>query len=250
MLKPPVFIADYAACGGPSIELSADESRHAVKVLRLSRADTVIVIDGAGTAYRGEIASIGHGPKVTINVRDILRNFGEPRLHLTLAAALSVGEKLDMVIQMATELGIKRIVLIESEKSKMQLDDPRRLKSRLNRWRRVALASAKQCRRSFVPEVSVPVSVASFVRELESGTLGLVFHPSRKAEMLDKFGPIEGYSRISLLIGPESGFSDDEVDIALAAGFRLVSMGSRILRSQTAGPIACALTMYLAGELS
>ena len=178
-----------------------------------------------------------------------IRNFGEPAVVLTLAAGLSVGSKFDTVVQEGTELGVKRFVPIISERSKVKLDDPRKASAKTRRLERVALAAIKQCRRSYRPDISLPVSFAEYMKQADSEDLKLIFQPGDRVPSLEQIRVDAQTKRITALVGPESGFTPDEVDLAGKAGFILVSLGPRILRTETAGPVACALVMNMLGEL-
>jgi 16S rRNA (uracil1498-N3)-methyltransferase len=248
-VEPPIFYAPPEARNDQFIQLPDNESHHAASVMRLSQGDLVIVIDGLGTAFRGEIAEIGYRKNTTVRVHSEIRNFGEPTIILTLAASLSVGTKLDSVIEKGTELGVKRFVPVISEKSKVKLDDPKRAASRTRRLERVALAAIKQCRRSYRPDIAAPVSFTEFITQSDRESLKLIFHPADGATALGQLSRPGHTKRVTVLIGPESGFSREEVDTARQAGYQPISLGTRILRTETAGPVACALVMNFLGEL-
>lgn len=248
-MEPPVFYCPPQLCTGPVIRLPEEESHHALDVMRLSRADRVLVIDGIGTAYRGEIERVISGKKVEVRLHMEIRNFGEPVVVLTLAAGLSTGSKFDAIVQQGTELGVKRFVPIVSEKSRVRLDDPKKTASKTRRLERVAQAAIKQCRRSYRPDISAPVTLAEYIKETEASDLRLVFHPDDKAIPLEQLPITVHTRRVTMLVGPESGFTPGEVDLATEAGFILVSLGPRILRAETVGPVACALVMNMLGEL-
>jgi len=246
----PVFYAPPEAVVESIITLPEAEARHAVKVMRLHEADMVLVVDGLGTAYRGEISHIApRKPAVTIRVHHVLRNFGEPSVRLTLAAGLSSGEKFDTVIQKGTELGVKRFVPIVTGKAKVRLDDPKRAAARVRRLEKVALAAIKQARRAYRPDIALPAALAAFLAETDADAANLLFHPSTTARPFEADLIPADITRVSLLVGPESGFSEDEVRLAVEAGFTAVSLGPRILRAETAGPVVCALVMNALGEL-
>jgi 16S rRNA (uracil1498-N3)-methyltransferase len=249
-MEPPIFYAPPSARKDNVITLDAVESHHAVNVMRLGPPAQVVVVDGLGAAFRGEILSVRPKTKVTIGVHSEVRNFGEPAVRLTLAAGLSANYKFDTVIQKGTELGVKRFVPILSEKSKVKVDDPRRAATKQRRLEKVALAAIKQCRRAYRPDISLPTALGDYLREIDSESINLLFHPSKTGASLERVLP-EGrpVKRVCLLVGPESGFSDDELDMAVRAGFSCVSLGERILRTETAGPVACAVVMHLLGEL-
>ena len=243
----PVFYAPPENFVDEFIELPADESRHLAKVMRLGPAAIIIVVDGLGQACRAEVTKVGRD-HVTARIHTQLRNFGEPVVRLTLAAGLSAGSKFDRVVEKGTELGVKRFVPVISEKSRVKLDEPRRVKSRVTRWEKVALAAMKQCRRSYRPEISTPATFEQYLTQLDGDDLNLIFHPSSYSKPLDQISINSDCRRVSVLVGPESGFSDDEVAMASDAGCVAVSLGQRILRTETAGPVVCALIMQALGE--
>jgi len=246
-LQPPLFYAPPANRDGDIIILSADEARHAGKVLRLERGAIVVVVDGLGNACRGELASVS-ARKVTVKVHSDVRDFGEPSVRLTLAAGLSVGFKFDSAVQRGTELGVSRFVPLITDKSKVTFDDPKRARTKVNRWGKVALASMKQCRRSVMPEIATPTRFESFLSQLDRDDTGLIFHPGGGSIGIDLVEFPERGHRISLLVGPESGFSEDEIRLAVDAGLTAVNLGRRVLRTETAGPTVVALVMARLGE--
>jgi 16S rRNA (uracil1498-N3)-methyltransferase len=246
-MLPPVFYAEPDSCNGDIIKLSTAESHHAKSVLRLGRGQILMVVDGAGNAYRGEITGSSSGKTVDVAVHTRIRNWGEPMVKLTLAAGLSTGSKFDSIVQKGTELGVVRFAGLVCEKSKVKLEDSKRIKSRKTRLEKVTLAAMKQCRRSYRPEVAIPVDFEEFIKETDSDSLNVMFDPD--GQQLSKLVFETDVRRVIALVGPESGFSAEEVDLATAAGFQVISLGPRVLRTETAGPVACALLMNLCGDL-
>ncbi len=246
----PIFFAPPESWADDSIELPADETSHALKVMRLKQGDRIMVVDGLGTACRGEIRrATSDRKRLTVAIHDRIRNFGEPSVRLTLAAGLSVSSKFDTIVQQGTELGVKRFVPIISEKSKVKFDDPKRAASRVKRLEKVALAAIKQSRRAYRPDISIPVSLDTFLQETDPQAINLLFHPGPGHKSFDPQALADNPARISALIGPESGFSESEISRAITAGYTPISLGSRVLRAETAGPVVCALIMQAAGEL-
>ncbi|HWR83579.1 MAG TPA: 16S rRNA (uracil(1498)-N(3))-methyltransferase [Candidatus Deferrimicrobium sp.] len=249
-MPPPVFYCPPDLRRGNLLELPLDENHHAANVLRLRQGEPVVVVDGMGMAYEGEIYQAAASNAVKVKITSEIPNFGEPVLDITLAAGLSAGFKFDTVVEKGTELGVKRFVPIVSERSRIKLVDTLTSAGRIRRIERVALAAMKQCRRSFRPEVLRPVTLDQFLPQADSNSLRLVFHPSPDAVLFGHL-KIEASSRSAiLLVGPESGFSPEEVALACDAGFIMVRLGPRILRTETAGPVACALVMQLLGEFT
>ncbi len=249
-MTSPVFYAPPNKCSETVIELPAPEAHHALNVMRMKKGETVVVVDGLGMAYRGELTKVSPKNKTAeVNVISTFRNYGEPIVNLTLAAGLSTGFKFDRVVEKGTELGVKRFVPLLCEKSKVKVEDPRRAASKVTRLEKVAMSAIKQCRRSYRPDISTPTPFMKFLNETDPEACNLLFHPARDANPLDHIKFTPAIRRVSVLIGPESGFSREEIEAAVAAGFRPVGLGQRILRTETAGPVVCALIMNSLGEL-
>ncbi len=249
-MEPPVFYAPPDAVKGDIVTLPREEAHHARTVLRLKEFAQVVVVDGLGTAYRGSLNGTRGRQDVTISVQNVIRNFGEPFVKLTLAAGLSEGFKFDNVVQQGTELGVSAFIPVITEKSKVKMDNPAKAAARIKRLERVALSAMKQCRRSYCPQIAPITKLEVFLNSAEKKALNLIFHPDVFANQLNKDEPISEFKSVNLLVGPESGFSDNEVEKAVAAGFKTVTMGKRLMRAETAAPIACALVLHWLGELS
>lgn len=260
----PIFYAPPEMVGEGMIELSVTESHHATRVMRLAVGDIVMVIDGIGNAYRGEISKVNYKRIVTVRTHSTVRNFGEPSVHVTIVAGLSTGYKFDTVVEKCTELGASCLVPLIAEKSKVKLDDSKRAANRVSRLLKVALAAAKQTRRSLVPEIRRPVSLVDYIssigygpdedirRPVESITdpVKLLFVPDKSAIPVQQALQAQSIREVILLVGPESGFSNNEIAIAKGAGFVPVTLGPRILQTETASSVACAVVMSALGQLS
>ncbi|UCG62028.1 MAG: 16S rRNA (uracil(1498)-N(3))-methyltransferase [Candidatus Zixiibacteriota bacterium] len=248
-MNAPIFFAEASSISDNSIRLSKTESHHASRVLRLKVGDIAVVVDGLGNAYRGEMTKVPRSGQVEMRIHSHTRNYGEPNVILSLASGLSAGHKFDHVIEKGTELGVKRFVPLITEKAKVKMDDPKRTRSRLNRYEKVALAAMKQCRRSYRPDISAPILFTDYLNEIDPDSVNLLFHPGSQSKPLDEITLPAGPKRVNLMVGSESGFSADEVDLARSRGITIASLGKRILRAETAGPVVCALIMGKLGEL-
>ena len=244
----PIFYAEPDSITSTHIELNQTESHHAVKVLRLSPGAIVIAIDGNGVGYRCEFTKITKEKLVELKIHSLVRNFGETSALVTLAAGLSVGSKFDEIIEKCTELGIKRFVPLLTEKSKVKIEDPKKIKSKLTRYKKVALAAVKQSRRSYIPEITAPVSFLSFLSELDPGTEYFCFHPSRQSKQIQDIKLPESVKRLTIIIGPESGFSENEINLVNSHKILTISLGKRILRAENASPVICGIMMNLLNE--
>ncbi len=241
-----VFYTEPENIENDLLTLSGPEAHHISKVVRLKKGDALGVVDGIGNCYRCEIENSSKG-KLVCCIVSRTRNFGEPSNFVTLASGLSVGAKFDEIIQKGVELGISRFVPLITEKSKVKLDDPKRLKRRFARWNKVALAAMKQCERSVLPEIDLPVQFEKLFEQIKNSGRKLLFDPGGKKNLYDIKLKKSG-SDITLMVGPESGFSRNEVELAGENGSEIITLGKRILRAENAAPVISALVMQLLGE--
>jgi len=230
------------------LTVDATEAHHLRKVMRLKKGDPVVAVDGCGNGYKSEIEKFS-GNRIECKIHARIRRFGEPMNFVTLAAGLSVGYKFDEVVQRATELGVSRIIPLISEKSKIKLDAERRQKLKINRWRKVAIASMKQTGRSLIPEITPFCDFVSLFSSVNNLGQKLLFDPSYAEKNIADVGEIDSVEGVTIIIGPESGFSRAEIETARENNCMLVSMGQRVLRTENASPVAVALVMNLLGEL-
>jgi 16S rRNA (uracil1498-N3)-methyltransferase len=229
---PPEWIsADRAALTPEAVHYLRD-------VLRLEAGTELELFDGQGGAYPAlleeGLAGLRLGP----------RREARPALSLWLLAALAKGEKMDLVVQKATELGATRILSFEAERSVVRLD-PGRVPARLARWRRIAEEAARQCGRADVPEVSVWPDLPAALAQVPEGFTRLAFHPGGEPLSRERGGGLG----VAAVIGPEGGFTPDEVLACESAGVRTVSLGPRILRAETAALVAVALLQAQFGDM-
>jgi 16S rRNA (uracil1498-N3)-methyltransferase len=221
------------------VTLTADEARHLREVLRLKPGDEVSVFDGEGKEYRAQVVQARREFAELELGEEIATARPESSLQIILAVALLKGEKFDLVVQKATELGVTKIVPLMTRHADIKLRDESDAAKRVARWQRIALEAAKQSGRAMVPEVSLPTAFASV---LEGNCL---LFSERGGHGL---APVET-DKITAIIGSEGGWSDEELDQARAAGAQLVTLGGRILRAETAAITAAALLQHRFGDL-
>jgi 16S rRNA (uracil1498-N3)-methyltransferase len=222
--------------------LDEQAARHACKVLRLREGDAVALFDGTGGEYPGRIAAIGKHD-VTIQLGAHLARECEAPLEITLAQAISAGEKMDFTLQKATELGIARIQPLASERSVVKLSGERADK-RVAHWQGVVISACEQCGRNRIPSVA---PIRPYTDWLGDGSPGLCLMLSPEAELSLRDLPRPDRP-VTLLIGPEGGFSAAEARAAQHAKFTPVRLGTRILRTETAALAALAAMQVLWGD--
>ena len=225
------------------------ELTHLMKVLRLRAGDCVTVFDNTGWEHEAVIETLT-SERGELKIVESHATGRDPSIPITLAAGLTKGEKLDWVIEKATELGVTTVIPFLSSYTVPKLDTAK-IHKRAERWRKIAVSAAKQCGRSRVPEVRSLCIFENFLSEPWPETLKLIFWENETEQSLrELFQKCPGANSVLLAVGPEGGFSKSEVELANARGFQSVHMGRRILRAETAALGALTIVQFLWGDLS
>ena len=231
----------------PRVKLTAEQARHLGTVLRLKPGEEIEVFDGKGARFRAWLEDSPALDAAVLRLAEPLPEGPVRAVDVTLVQALAKGEKMDLVVRKATELGASRIVPLSSERAVVRLDKGRG-GSRAERWRRVAQEAARQCGRADVPRIDEACgwdAVLSLLRD-EPGRRGLLLDPE---EPLRLGQASRGARKVLIAVGPEGGFSPDEREKARAGGMLPVGMGPLVLRTETAGLAALCIVLHSHGEL-
>jgi 16S rRNA (uracil1498-N3)-methyltransferase len=237
-----VYVTE-ALAPGKKLVVEDSAANHIMRVLRLRDGETLTLFDGHGGEYGARITGFGRDT-VTVEVLEHRAVERESGLELTLVQGISRGERMDWVMQKATELGVRRIVPVFTERSVVKLDE-RQSARKLQHWCAIVIAACEQCGRNYVPEVSAPADFFTAVRATDSAETRLLLSPSATLRARDLPHP----KRVTLLIGPEGGLTDNEQEAATKAGFQPVQLGPRILRTETAAIAALAALQHDFGDL-
>ena len=228
--------------------ITGSDVNHINRVLRLAKGDRLLVLDGAGGIFLAEIEKASRD-EVTCSIIERLPEGDGPVVRVTLVQGIPKGEKMDLIIQKGTEIGVCRFVPLVCERSLVRLDGERATRKK-ERWQRVAVEAAKQCRRADVPAVAAPAHWGEVLGELAPGTAALIpWEEERHMSLKDFLRENAPAPEITLFIGPEGGFTGAEVDRARELGVAPVSLGPRILRTETAGLVVSALVLFQWGDL-
>ena len=227
---------------GEEIELPEEVNHYIRNVLRLAPGAVLELFDGAGRRFAATLTGID---PATVSVSEELPDDVESPCRITLYQALAKGDHFELVVEKATELGVAVIVPLETARTVVKVKADKR-EAKQERWQRIADGAARQSGRSIVPMVEAPATLADALRHPAHAT-EILLHPH-----VDGFALADAVSPatpdVGIWVGPEGGFSPDEVD-ALLRRARPVSLGPRILRTETAGIVATALVQYLSGGL-
>jgi 16S rRNA (uracil1498-N3)-methyltransferase len=243
------FFFDPAARKGEMVLLSDIESRHIVKSLRLHVGSRIELLDGTGLRYLAEITSLGRQVVARILTADA--DAQEEGVALHVGQAMLKNAKMDFVVEKCTELGVTSLSPFISSRSQGNLDDGERGGKRQQRWQRIIESACKQCSRTRPLELQGvrPLAELCSADGGEPRRLRLLFWEEEKERCLHDLPPFTDYGRIDLLLGPEGGFSRDEVALAARFGYQSISLGPRILRAETATLAAIAIVRYLSGDM-
>lgn len=234
------FFIDPGSISAHRAIISAAESRHIATVLRLQPGARVELFDGTGTVYQGCLHSVT-GQVVTVDILSRQKPT-EEGVDLTLAQGLLKGKKMDFLVQKATELGVRTFQPLQTR----YCENKGERQGRRQRWQRIMLAACKQCKRPLPMEINPATGLNLLDTSLFS--CKIMLWEDEKSVPLGTL-PSTGSDPICLLLGPEGGFHQEEVELARALGFQTVSLGRRTLRAETAALAAIAIVQFLAGNL-
>jgi 16S rRNA (uracil1498-N3)-methyltransferase len=229
------------------LKVEGDEVKHIRKVLRLKTGDGIVVFDGLGKELEGTIVEEGLS-SVVIRIQNIFSSERDSPLEVTLAQSLLKGEKMDYLIQKATELGVKEIIPFLSSRSVPFLEKSRRPK-RHHRWEKIAVEASKQCGRGVVPKIESLQDYSDMLQMASTEDLCLIPWEREGIKLKEVLERSKEKRKIFFIIGPEGGFNQSEVDEAKKAGFTPVTLGRRILRAETASLCLLSILQYERGDI-
>jgi len=235
---------DMALAPGARIALPESAATHLVRVLRLREGDACVLFNGDGHDYAATLAVAGKREVVAeVSAATLLAN--ESPLRITLLQGVARGEKMDLILQKATELGVAAIVPVNSERSEVKLDAERAVK-RVAHWRSVVVSACEQSGRATIPDVAAPVGLAEAARAIDAA-MKLTLDPEGEHALASLAAPSPLSACIA--IGPEGGWSSRDRELLRAAGFSGLRLGPRVLRTETAGLAAIAALQARFGDL-
>lgn len=239
------FYVDPKNIDGNELVLTGDEVHHLSRVMRKKKGDLIWAVDGQGSAYQAEILYIAKND-VRARIKQTRRRLAEPVAEITLAQGVLKGDRFDWLVEKATEIGVRRIIPMTSDYTEIEISA-----QKLGRWKRLALAAMKQCGRSILTEISQPESFHEVIRLGANCQHRYFAHSSHSRSPLkieSSTGAIKTPKAL-LIVGPEGGFSESEVEAATEHGFHTASLGPRRLRAETAGLVLSTIVLSQLGEL-
>lgn len=232
------------------IIIDSEDAKHIKKVLRLDTGDEITVCDGRGIDYTAVIRET-ESNRIICDIKDSKKCDTEPELKVTLYQGLPKAAKMDYIIQKTTELGISRIVPAVMSRCVVKLENAAAEKKKTDRWQKIAYEAAKQSGRGVVPEVSQPMRIDNIAEELKNYDLCFVpYECERDTSLRDVFENAGDIKSAAFLIGPEGGIDITELEKLRNAGIKTVTLGRRILRTETAGEAVLSMMMYEFDQLN
>ena len=225
------------------ITLDKDAARYLSSVLRMTSGQMLNLFNGDGGEYIAEVASLSKN-QVTVSIKESLPNDRESLLKIHLVIGISRGERMDWVIQKATELGVHIITPIFTERTEVKLAGSR-LEKRLVHWQQVSISACEQCLRNVVPTINSAVSLQQCLGTHDGG-LKIVLHHRTERPLTELQNT---NNHVTILVGPEGGLSDDEITLAESNGYNAVKLGPRVLRTETAPLAAISILQSLWGDM-
>jgi 16S rRNA (uracil1498-N3)-methyltransferase len=240
------FFINQTDITGETAQLAGAEAHHLRTVLRLSPGDPITFFDGTGARYQARIEQILKDRVTATIIKHTQDPLPKVRLHL--GQALLKGQKMDLVLQKATELGVDAIFPFYSQHG---IHKPQR-EAQMERWQRIVLEACKQCDRAKPPEIHAPREITELMAHPPSCDAKLIFWEHESRQRLDEIlgGEKKICRSLFFLLGPEGGFSEAEIVCARQEGFIPISLGQRILRAETATLAATAILQYTLGNLN
>ncbi|OWT61840.1 16S rRNA (uracil(1498)-N(3))-methyltransferase [Candidimonas nitroreducens] len=241
-MATPRFYCPAGLAAGQTIELPQALAHHALRVLRLRDGAAIALFDGRGGEYPATLHATGKGASALLGAHDARE--AELAGEITLLQGIAAGDKMDWIIEKAVELGVRRLVPVAARRSVLQLSGAR-LEKRRQHWERVAQSASEQCGRNRLMQIAAPAGLADCLRGLDESGLALFCHPEAPQSLAQALRP--GTRRLALLVGPEGGWAEDELELARGHGLQAVRHGARVLRTETAGLALVAAASALLG---
>jgi 16S rRNA (uracil1498-N3)-methyltransferase len=243
------FFVEPENIQGDNIFIYGEDVNHITKVLRLGPNNIIIVCDGNGKDYKVSIQEINK-KEIKTKVLESSYSLSESPIRVALYQGIPKAGKMEYIIQKTTELGIDRIVPVTTRRTVVKIEDKKSEQKKVQRWQKVAYEAAKQSNRGRVPHVAYPISYEEALKQLSLMDINLMPYEKEKTNHLKNVLKADMKAQsIGILIGPEGGFSDEEVQMSKDENLNIVTLGPRILRTETAGAAVLAILMYELGDM-
>ncbi len=242
------FFVDSKNIGEETIEIDGEDVKHIANALRLEVGDEIEVCDKLSMDYRCKIQEISK-ENIICEILETYKSRGESEIEVVLFQGLPKSTKMELIVQKCTELGIKKIVPLMTTRCVAKLNDRKKEDKKIERWAKISEEAAKQSKRGIIPEISNAMSFKQALEHLKSEDMVIVPYESEEDIELKSVLKNCKSSKINIVIGPEGGFDESEIEDLKKINAHIVTLGPRILRTETAGFTTTALILYELGDL-
>ncbi|WP_425446118.1 16S rRNA (uracil(1498)-N(3))-methyltransferase [Dethiothermospora halolimnae] len=242
------FFVDEEYIKEDTITIIEDNLKHIKNVLRLNIDDEILVCDGNKTEYICKIYSIDN-KEVKVNIIGKRNSKSEPNIDITLYQGLPKASKMDLIVQKLTEIGVTRIVPIKTNRCVVKINNNKKEEKKLERWQKIIEGAAKQSGRGIIPKIDNIIDLDTMVNSFDEDSLTIVPYENEDKKGLKEVLQNFKGNKINIIIGPEGGFEEEEIRLLKGACGEIVSLGPRILRTETAGMITAGMVLYDLGDL-
>lgn len=234
--------------GSGLITVTGEDVNHIKNVLRLANGDMLEISDGAGNDYSVVIEKLEKDRIISV-IKEVSQNRTEPPVEVILYQGIPKSDKMDLIIQKCVELGVGRVVPVITERTVVRFDGSRDVSAKTARWQKISLEASKQCGRGRIPIVAEPVRFGKALEEARGCELSIIPYEKESTRGLAGCLAMGKYRSVAVFTGPEGGFTEDEIRKAELSGAIPVSLGPRILRTETAGLAVLSILMYELGDM-
>ncbi len=228
------------------IEIFSDEAKHILNVMRMEIGDTLTICDGQSNDYLCRICETGKNC-LKAKIEETTRSESEPKTKITLYQGLPKSDKMELIIQKCVEIGVCRIVPVITERAVVKIEKGAKEDKKTERWQKIAESAAKQSGRGIIPAVERPMKFKDAIEEAVKNGEAIIPYENEKDRGLKEFVKNSKAENVGIFIGPEGGFDTKEIEFAVENGVMSVTLGKRILRTETAGIVTSAIVLYELG---
>ena len=228
------------------IEIFSDEVKHILNVMRMEIGDTLTICDGQSNDYLCRICETGKNC-LKAKIEETTKSESEPKTKITLYQGLPKSDKMELIIQKCVEIGVCRIVPVITERAVVKIEKGAKEDKKTERWQKIAESAAKQSGRGIIPAVERPMKFKDAIEEAVKNGEAIIPYENEKDRGLKEFVKNSKAENIGIFIGPEGGFDTKEIEFAVENGVMSVTLGKRILRTETAGIVTSAIVLYELG---
>lgn len=244
----PRFFVNEENIFSDYIMITGEDVKHIRNVLRLKAGEEIVLCNGKGIDYIAVIDRFGSN-EIKASIRDVKQSCSEPTLEVVLFQGIPKANKMDFIIQKSVELGVKSIFPVITERTVVKFKSDRDIEKKVKRWQRISLEAAKQCNRGIIPSIELPITFENALELSKDTELKIIPYEKQTRYSIKRCISNSNVKKAAVYIGPEGGFEDAEIEKARLFNIEPVTLGPRILRTETAAVAVLSILMYEVGDI-